>query len=209
LQGNALSEQITNYFEQGVVQLEDGNFRVAVNLFTKAIRLTLGDLAEIHVYRGVAWAHLDEWANAYDDFNEALYRNPYMTEAYNERGNLYRFQNNYEAAIQDFTAAIMIDPTHAEAYYNRGLTYEETKEYRLAEQDLSNTIELNPTLAVAYEARARIRRIVGNYQGTIADYQIYLAIGGGHQYDNHSEIQSLVFLLRIEYLIRRLFRLER
>ena len=204
-----MSQQITNYFEQGLTELENENFRVAVDLFTKAIRLTLGDLAEVYVYRGVAWAHLEEWANAYDDFNEALYRNPYMTEAYNERGNLYRFQNEYASAIQDFTAAIMIDPTHAEAYYNRGLTYEETKELQLAEADLSNTIELNPTLAVAYEARARIRKGLGNYQGAIADYQQYLALDGGHQYDNHSETQSLIFLLRIEYFIRRLLRLER
>ena len=47
-----------NYFEQGLRLLEAGDFDEAVAMFDSAIKLGLGDLAEIYLCRGEALAAL-------------------------------------------------------------------------------------------------------------------------------------------------------
>jgi tetratricopeptide (TPR) repeat protein len=165
-------------------------------MFTKALRLSLGDLAETYFYRGICYAYLGAYDKSMNDFNEALRRNPYIADAYNERGNLLRIDEDFERAIHDYDAAIAIDSAHYAAYYNRALSYEKLAQFAEAESDLTQCIELNPEIVTAYEVRGRMRALLQDYNGAIADLQLYLRMGGGHEYDNHSEIQSFIINLR-------------
>lgn len=201
-----MSEERVNYVQSGQTLLEEGDYLGAVDAFTKALRLGLGDLAEIYVQRGEAYGYLEDWPRAMDDFNEALRHNPYLATAYNERGSLRRFLNDLEGAVEDHGFAIQVDPTLYEAYYNRALSYEILGELDLAEADLSQTIKLHQGTALAYEARGRVRAARKNYDGAIEDYQRYLRMGGGREYDNHSDIQSLIISLRIARFFRRLLK---
>ena len=201
-----MSERLDNYYEQGLAHLNDGAYEDAIDLLGKAIRLSLGDIAEIYLYRGEAYAYLERWEAALEDFNQALRREPYMAEAYNERGNLWRFQEKYEQALEDYGVAIRVDPDHYEAYYNRALAYEEMREWEKACTDLTQTIELNPGLAPAYEVRGRIRAEQHKYDEAIEDLNRYLRMGGGREYDNHSETLGMIFSLRLSRLVTRIFR---
>jgi len=140
-------EYLDSYFEQGLSLMEAGDFEGAVAMFDSAIKLGLGDIAEIYVCRGEALAYLGQWQAAEDSINEALRLQPYMAIAYNERGNVRRFQRDYENAIADYSSAIHIEPTYHEAYYNRALAYEEKNRFAEAEADLTRTLRLNPHIS--------------------------------------------------------------
>ena len=192
-----MTSPIETYFELGMAHFEAGEYAHAVDMFTKALRLSLGDLAETHLYRGISYAFLAAYDKAMDDFNETLRRNPYLADAYNERGNLLRMSEDYERAINDYDAAITLDSAHFAAYYNRALAYEKIGQYAAADSDLTQTIELNPGIATTYEVRGRVRAMLQNYSGAIEDLERYLRMGGGREYDNHSEVQSFIINLRI------------
>jgi tetratricopeptide (TPR) repeat protein len=192
-----MSAPIKNYFEAAVAHYEAGEYHDAIDLLTRAFRLSLGDLGEILVYRGSSYAYLGDYENALEDFNAAIRRNPYLAEAYNERGNLLRLQEQHERAISDYSIALRIDPDYYEAYYNRALSYVARNEYEKAEADLTRALDLNPGIAPAYEIRGRVRAEQLDYDGAIDDLKRYLRMGGGREFDNHSEIQSYLINLRI------------
>ncbi len=191
------------YFERGMKHYEVGEFAQAVEMFTKALRLSLGDLAETALYRGLCYAYLEAYDRALADFHEAIRRNPYLADAYNERGTLYRMQGEYRLAIDDYDATLHLDSEHYAAYYNRALAYEQLGNYQVAEQDLTRALELTPALAQAYEARGRVRALMYDYDGAIADLQRYLRMGGGYEFDNHSEVLSYLITLRINKFLSR------
>lgn len=193
-----------NYFEKGLRLLEAGDFDGAVALFDSAIKLGLGDIAEIYVCRGGALAALGRWEAAIESINAALEIEPYLAAAYLERGNIQIQRREIEGAINDYTMAIHIEPAFAEAYFSRALAYEERKRYADAEADLTRALELNPNLLAAYEARGRTRAAQFKFDDAIADLSAYLRSGGGRQFDNHSETQGYLLILRAQRLFWRL-----
>lgn len=203
---NIMSMNLDNYFEQGLAEFEAGNYHDAIQLFDQALRLSLGNLAEIHLYRGEAYAYLKEWDKAMRDFNLALQYDPHLAEAYNERGNVLRFMGNYEDALAEFSNAIQLAPTSHEAYYNRALAFEEIGNFDAAETDLTQTIKLNAGIAAAYESRARVRIVKKDIDGAIEDLERYLRMGGGREFDNHSEMQSLLINLRARKFLSNLLK---
>jgi tetratricopeptide (TPR) repeat protein len=204
-----LTAPLEDYYQQGMGQLQMGAYEEAVITFSKAVRLALGDLAEIYLQRGIAYSYLNDWDNALKDFNQALQINPYFADAYNERGTVWRFMGEYAYALTDYGAALRIEPTLAEAYYNRAITHEEQEQYTESEADFSAAIEHNRTIAPAFEGRGRIRAQLRDYEGAIADLERYLRMGGGRDYDNHSEIQSFIIVLRLRRWWARLLGLRR
>ncbi len=198
-----MTSPITNYFDDGVEFFEDEEYEQAIEMFTKALRLSLGDLAETHLYRGICYAYLQAYDKAMYDFNNALRKNPYLADAYNERGNLYRFSGDYQLAIDDYLAAVTIDPKHYAAYYNRALAYEKTTQLVEAEADLTSAIALDSGIPACYEARGRIRTALRDFSGALHDYERFLRMGGGREYDNQSDVQSLLIALRINHLLSK------
>ncbi len=193
-----------NYFEKGLQLLETGDFEGAIALFDSAIKLGLGDIAAIHVCRGEALAALGRWDAAIESIGAALTIEPYLAAAYFARGNIRTEQRAFDLAINDYTMAIHIEPEFAEAYYSRALAYEERKRYADAEVDLTRTLELNPNALGAYEARGRMRAAQFKFDEAIADLSFYLRSGGGRQFDNHSETQGYLLILRAQRLFWRL-----
>lgn len=193
--------QPATYYDEGMRFYEAQEYEQAIEMFTRALRLSLGDLAEIALYRGICYAYLQAYDRAYEDFSEALRRNPHLADAYNERGNLLRLKEQYTAAVEDYTAALHLEPQHYAALYNRALAYEKLGQFTEAERDLDRALEIAPALVQAYEVRGRIRALRKDYAGAIADLRQYLQMGGGHEFDNQSEIQSFVITLRLNRLL--------
>ena len=191
-----MAEYDQNYFESGLQLMDDGDFEAAVAMFDSAIKLGLGDIAEIHVCRAEALSYLGQWDAAEVSINAALEIEPYMAAAYNERGKIRNDQRDYDKAINDYTMAIHIEPDYDEAFFNRALAYEEKHRYADAEADLTRTLELNPNVLQAYEARGRMRAAQFKYNEAVTDLSYYLRSGGGKQFDNHSETQGYLLILR-------------
>lgn len=193
-----------NYFEQGLRLLEAGDFAGAVAMFDSAIKLGLGDIAEIYVCRAMALAAIGRAEAALESVNAALEIEPYLASAYLERGAIRAERREFEQAVQDFTMAIHIEPDFEEAYFRRALAYEERKRYAEAEADLTRALSLNDKLLAAYEARGRARAAQFKFDGAVADFSHYLRSGGGKQFDNHSETQGYLLILRVMRLLWRL-----
>ena len=64
-----MTSPITNYFDDGMAFFEVAEYEQAIDMFTKALRLSLGDLAETHLYRGISYAYLQAYDKAMTDFN--------------------------------------------------------------------------------------------------------------------------------------------
>ncbi len=195
---------MNNYFEQGLALLEAEEFQDALAMFDSAIKLGLGDLAAIYLCRSEALLSLGRWDEAEDSINSALAIEPYLAAAYNERGNIRRARRDNDLAINDYTMAIHIEPEYDEAHFNRALAYEARRRYAEAEADLTRALKLNPELKAAYEARGRIRAAQFKFDDAIADLSAYLRSGGGREYDNHSETQGYLLILRVQRLLWRL-----
>lgn len=193
-----------NYFDAGLRLLEAGEAEAALAMFESAIKLGLGDLAAVHLCRAEALIALGQWDEAEASVNRALEIEPYMAPAYNERGNMRRARRENDKAINDYTMAIHIEPDYEEAHFNRALAYEATRRYAEAEADLTRALKLQPELTAAYEARGRIRARQFKYDDAIADLSTYLRSGGGREYDNHSETQGYLLVLRVQRLLWRL-----
>lgn len=198
-----------NYCELGLRLLDKGEIEAAIAMFDSAIKLGLGDLAEVHVCRAQALALLGQWQAAEASVNAALAVEPYMAAAFNERGNLRRSQRDYDKAVNDYTMAIHIEPDYDQAYFNRALALEDWRRYAEAEADLTRALKLNPTLLAAYEARGRARAAQFKFEAAIGDLSTYLRSGGGRQYDNHSETQGYLLILRAQRLLWRLIPFRR
>jgi tetratricopeptide (TPR) repeat protein len=196
-----------NYVAQGLSALANEEYPTAVDAFTKALRLSLGDLADIHYQRGLAYMGLNDEAQALEDWNESLRRNPYHAAAYYERGQLFEDKGNDEAAAQDYSRALTLDPRMVEAWFARGQLYERLGHLEAAEYDFSQVLRLEDDHVLAYECRGRIRAARRAYDGAIADLKEYLKRGGGQLYDNQSETQSHILSLRVTRVILRLLRL--
>ena len=198
-----------SYFAQGLRLLDSGDYAGAVAMFDDALKLGLGDLADVYVCRGEALAYLGEWQAAEDSVNAALRLQPYLAPAFNERGNINRMRGELQQAVNDYTTAIHIEPDFYEAFYNRALAYEARRRYADAEADLSMALRINPKLGQAYEARGRARAKQFKFDLAFEDISLYVNSGAARQFDNHSEMQGYLIVLRVQRFVWGLFSLWR
>jgi tetratricopeptide (TPR) repeat protein len=90
--------------------------------------------------------------------------------AYNNRGNAYTRQEDFDRAVADLSEAIRLDPTWAGAYINRGRAYRYKGEDQRAIADLTEAIRLEPRSAAAHYERGRTHSNVGDVDRAMADF---------------------------------------
>jgi protein O-mannosyl-transferase len=71
---------------------------------------------------------------------------PYSYRVYNNLGDVYSAEQNYEMAIKNFQTSLMLSPTFADAVHNLGFTYYQIGERELAKEYLLKAYEMNPYL---------------------------------------------------------------
>lgn len=197
-----------SYFAQGLRLMQAGDYAGAAARFEDALKLGLGNLAEIHACLGQAQACLGDWDAAEASVKAALRLEPYLALAYLTRGNIYHMRGQLEQALGDYSTAIHIEPDYDEAYFQRAQVLETRRRYADAEADLSMALRINPRLGQAYEARGRARTKQFKFGLAAEDISVYLKSGAARQYDNHSEMQGYLIVLQVQRvlwgLVRRL-----
>jgi tetratricopeptide (TPR) repeat protein len=68
------------------------------------------------------------------------------TWAFDMKGNLYFYQEDYTNAVSCFTQAITIDPKFAQGYYNRSLTNTKLGKLLEANEDMIKAKEIDPKI---------------------------------------------------------------
>ncbi|MBR1092654.1 tetratricopeptide repeat protein [Bradyrhizobium manausense] len=101
-------------------------------------------LANAYNNRGVARRLKANYAQAIDDFNEAIRLEPNYANAFNNRGVAYRNIGDLDHALSDYDRAILIKPDYFAAFYNRGLALTDRQEYAKAVSDFKVVLAADP-----------------------------------------------------------------
>jgi len=80
-----------------------------------------------------------------DFLSEAIELDPFLEEAYVERGMAYIELKKFSLAIEDFNEAIKLNNKLLEAFRGRAIAQFESGNYSLAVKDFSTAIEMEPT----------------------------------------------------------------
>lgn len=71
---------------------------------------------------------------------------PYSYRVYNNLGDVYSEEGNYEEAIRNFQISLQLSPTFADAVHNLGYTYYQIGNIEQAKLYLQKSFEMNPLL---------------------------------------------------------------
>ncbi len=110
------------------------------------------------------------WKDELTLWNDTVHKSPKKARPYNNRGVVYRSQENLNQALLDYSRAIEINPDYDQAYYNRGIVYRSQENLNQAILDYNRAIEINPNYADAYNNRGVAYRHQGNLNQAILDF---------------------------------------
>lgn len=142
-------------FDRGIDDIENRNYRSAVETFSDIIREDPKD-AQAHNNLGVAYFYLGQFEKAITSYTNAISLDPEYDDAFNNRGLAKAEIVNYNGAIEDFNEALSLSPNDASYYNNRGSSYKLIENYSMAINDFLKAHQLDP----------KIPRVVGNLIST-------------------------------------------
>jgi tetratricopeptide (TPR) repeat protein len=131
----------TGYYWRGTCYYDMAQYDLAINDFSKAIKLNQKSPDSEYNYRGLSYSAKGEYDSAISDFTKAIEIDQHPL-TYNNRGLAYNGIKNYDLAIKDFTEAINIMTKDARPYSNRADSYIAIGQNSLAIADLRKTIKL-------------------------------------------------------------------
>jgi tetratricopeptide (TPR) repeat protein len=151
-----------------------GQYVLAINDFTAAIRLNPGDLLKWRSYlgRGHSYYALGQYEAAIQDYeaaissinsltfefagdSAALFADFASSFVYTSKGRVYNDLGQYEHAKRDYKKAIKLSHSEsADAYNGRGNAYYGLGQYEHAIRDYSKAIKLDGQTAVFYNNRS-------------------------------------------------------
>ena len=111
-------------------------------------------------------------------FTKALELNPRLAMAYDKRGRLYYFKENYDKMMYDYYKFTDLRPSDPEGYTMLGLAHLRTDNLDVAIAKFSRAVELEPKLASAYGYRAEAYRLKGFPEKAVQDSTRAIEIGG-------------------------------
>ena len=99
---------------------------------------------------------------AEDDFKKVTELRPNDARAWLQRGIANEQGHHFKDALDDYAHAIAIKPDLADAYYASGVLYDQMDAPRQALEALDRAIAANPKFVRAYEARAEVKKRLGD-----------------------------------------------
>ncbi len=152
--------------KKAVAAMQRGDWRAAVQLWTKAIdsgRLDRRRLVPVYGNRAISYMKLNQPIEALADFSRSLelapgssYPSKYIAYNYSNRARLYVLLKRYRLAIQDGDKAIGLNPRDALGYYYRGRAREMLGQRVAAITDFSAALRIRPNHKSSRAALARL-----------------------------------------------------
>jgi hypothetical protein len=105
---------------------------------------------------------------------------PLSYRVYNNLGDVYANEGQYDLAIQNFTRSIELKPDYADAVHNMGFTYMQKGDVNKARYYLQKSFEMNPRLYQSLFKLGYIELQLGNLDGAKYYFQKTLEVNPGN-----------------------------
>jgi tetratricopeptide (TPR) repeat protein len=117
----------------------------------------------------------NQFNQAIEYYNQALYYYPYNPLVLVNRSNAFLRISDFESYVRDLENALMIYPDDPIALYNRALMYLQAEQWEKAIADIDRAFRNGAQDGNFYSARAKAYQKLGNNDKALADYQSALA----------------------------------
>ena len=178
-------EDAAVFKEQGKEHLNQGQYRLAVEANSEAIRID-PQYTDAYYNRGLAYILLGQYHQATKDFDEAISLNNQDPDAYYNRAHALFMLHQLERAIADYGRSIQMDPDDGERYVGRGAAYFEQGAFQNSIDDFDQALRLGD-YPHAYANRAVSYIRLGKYAEAEEDIKCAQELG----YDADEAIEEL------------------
>jgi len=157
-----------------------GEHEKAVNDYTRAIETR--ETPRLYMKRGHVLLQLTRFAQADQDYHQAISLGSSSSTAYEGMGDAHRLQGEFDEAIRSYTVAIgPNDDGWWAAYYFRGVSYFRLRQFQQALEDFQRVIDLQPHNGHGYFARGVLRWLGGQCSAAMNDFQVIVALSDGEE----------------------------
>lgn len=121
--------------------------------------------------KGLAYALVDNYANALGLIEESVRLQPNNPEALSQLGHVYSKMNQHEKAVEAYTQSLNLDPDNYRASYGLGIAHMRLRHFQDAIPPLQQCTRTNPdfpdgfyNLGLAYESLDQLENAVRAYE---------------------------------------------
>ncbi|WP_225000354.1 tetratricopeptide repeat protein [Cesiribacter sp. SM1] len=173
-----------NYFEKGLIEVEQALIEPAIVSFSSAIERQ-EDYKDAHYHRGLAYIKVDDVHSAAADFNRARelgidnsqqQKISSLAFVYFSEGDFNMKVANYGDALGGFMNAVLIYPGYGEAWLRKGDAHAMLEDYENAIINYSKSLALD-TITNAYYKRGLAYQQLNDQQSAVKDFGRYIPIG--------------------------------
>lgn len=180
------------YFSLARLKLLEGYEELAIDLFSKALKLNTDATQELDLYIGRGIAHFlsNNLPSAISDFDQSLsinpkfttqtyiLLNPRFTNAFHLKALAQKRQGEYSLAINTCNEGInLFSQNIVEAdslFFLRASCKVVLKDYAGALSDYDTALTLNPHDILSFEGRGNCKKMLGDQAGATEDYRRYI-----------------------------------
>jgi len=161
-------------FHQGMLRMGAGDYKGAVERFTKAVDIW-PRMAAGYFERGVALRSMNQPDAAIEDFGRAISQDSSMATAHTALGTIYRERGDLTRAMNEFGLSLQLN-TSTEAFYERGQVHESLGQHQQAIDDYGAAIHEQPDSPYVYRARAMSLDALGDHARAAQDRRTAILI---------------------------------
>ena len=147
------------YFYTGFCYFEKGDYRMALEKFSRAVCLNPSqeDLTRILIYMGTCHNSLNEYKEALVHLEKAKRTVSNVKEVYSTLGFSYFQLKDYDKSIENLSRAVEIDPSSAIDYVSLGSNYREKGDFNMAIAMYEKALTLDPNMTAARDNLEKLR----------------------------------------------------
>ena len=154
----------------GITLQAEGDWIAAMAAYRRAIAIAPAYVEARHNLALLATEH-EDYALAEDEFRQALIAAPRMPELHLGLGNCYLHSGHLDAAMTAYQTLLEIDPDHAIGHNNIGMIFARIGQPLAALARYERTLALDPSYAEGRWNRARLKLLIGDWEGGWTDFE--------------------------------------
>jgi tetratricopeptide (TPR) repeat protein len=150
------------YVERGALRHNRGEYREAIEDYSKAISLNLAEIWLAYGNRAIAKAEVGDFESARKDYGLSILAKSDYAWSFGRRGELSLKEKDYFSAESDFSDALAINGKDPYYYKGRGKAFDGMANYQRAIEDYTKAIKYDSKDAEAYYLRCLTKEGLDN-----------------------------------------------